>query len=196
MYGCPQATPWALLNNRVNAGENVLTLDRNVGSDWKIGDKIAIAATSYDTRETERAVITDISVDGMTVTLDRNLSFAHNGVIDTTDYFGHMGAEIIHLSRNIVIDGLTDSDDMFGGRVVVLKSDNGFTYRKGWAQIDNVEFSNMGQFGQTNLEDFRSPVFFYRIGEQDDADPERSFVTNRYLRNFRLVTTRLKKQIM
>ena len=150
-----------------------------MGSDWKVGDKIAVASTSYDVRETERAIIAGISLDGLTVTLDRNLTFRHTGVSDTTDFFGHMGAEVIHLSRNIVIDGSTDSDDMFGGRIVVLKSDNGYTYRKGWAQIDSVEFSNMGQFGHTNLEDFRSPVFLYNIGEQSDADPERSFVTNR-----------------
>lgn len=176
LFGCPQPISWSLLSNTVQPGATSLTLEVDVSTAWKVGDEIVIAPTSYDAREEEKVTIQ--SIDGSVVTFTPALSFIHTGVIETMDNGLHMAAEVIHLSRNIKINGLTDSENMFGGRVVVVRSDDGSTYRHGWAQIDNVEFSQMGQFGHTRADDLRTPIAFYHIGNQAPGSQKRSYITN------------------
>ena len=176
LFGCPQSVRYALLDNRIQPGDTTMTLDTDVSTAWNVGDEIAIAPTSYDTREAERVTITGIS--GSTVTFSPPVNFTHTGVIDTTAAHGHMGAEVSHLTRNIIINGNQDSNDIFGGRIVVVKSDDNASYRRGWAQIDNVQFAFMGQFGHTLPLDLRMPVAFYHLGPQTASDPERSFISN------------------
>ena len=175
LYGCPRDVKFGLLQQTIVDGDNVMTLDRNVTS-WSVGDELAIAPTSYDSREAEKVTI--VAISGNKVTFSPSVNFTHTGITETQTTYGHMAAEVSLLTRNIKLNGQQDSEDLFGGRVVVLKSDNGFTYRAGWAQIDNVEFVHMGQFGHTRPLDLRTPVAFYHIGTQDDTDPERSFITN------------------
>ena len=175
LFGCPVQVRYGILENTISIGDTTMELNVDVSS-WKQGDQLAIAPTSYDGREAEKVTI--VSVAGRTVTFHPPVNFTHTGVDDTSYSYGHMGAEVSLLSRNIKLDGLQDSEGIMGGRIVVVKSDDGFTYRSGWAQIDNVEFVHMGQFGHTKPLDLRYPISFYHIGIQNDADPKRSFVTN------------------
>ena len=175
LYGCPRGINWALLQRDINQGDTMMKLNKNVGGLWKAGDQLSIAPTSYDSREAEMVTITNV-ING-TVWFTPPVNFTHYGAADSQDHYGHMGAEISLLTRNIKINGIDNSDDIFGGRVVVLRADNGFTYRAGWAQIDNVEFLYMGQFGHTQYDDLRYPVAFYFLGWQDDTDPEHSFIS-------------------
>jgi len=174
LFGCPQPVAATLLANMVQSGATSITVEDDVSNTWKAGDEIVIAPTSYDAREAEKVTVQ--SVTGNVVTFVPALTFTHTGVLDTTDHGVHMGAEVIHLTRNIKIDGLADSENLFGGRIVVVRSDDGSTYRHGWAQLDNVEFVHMGQFGHTRKDDLRTPIAFYHIGNQAQGAQKRSFI--------------------
>jgi len=89
-----------------------------------------------------------------------------------------MGAEVTHLTRNIKISGENDAENLFGGRIVVVKSDDGREHRRGWAQVSNVEFYKMGQFGHTRPDDLRAPIAFYHLGTQSNEDEKVTFVDN------------------
>ena len=129
MYGCPVANRMAYLKNTVTPGLNTISTDIETG--WKIGDRIFIAATSFDSRESEEFLID--SINGDQITLSSPLAFKHLGKDDTTTLtYGqeeHFGAEIGLLSRNIVIDGSDQDENIFGGRVVVMRSKQGDTLR-------------------------------------------------------------------
>ena len=73
-----------------------------VSYDWKAGDRIVIASTSFYHEEAE--VFTIISASGNKMTLDRTPTFRHNGGEYTygTEKFP-MRAEVGLLTRNIVI---------------------------------------------------------------------------------------------
>ena len=101
------------------------------------------------------------------VTVSSPINFTHTGVVETTYDFGHMGAEVQYLTRNVKIQGSEGSEKFFGGRIVAVKSDDGSSYRRGWAQIDSVEMKNMGQFGYTRTTDSRAAVAFYHLGIQE-----------------------------
>ncbi|CAG5091675.1 Oidioi.mRNA.OKI2018_I69.PAR.g13192.t1.cds [Oikopleura dioica] len=164
LVGCPQNTPYSFLQNSVSAGATSITLTDDVSADWKAGDKIVIAASSYDGRQYDELEV--VAVSGNTVALNKALAFDHSGA-DAGETFK---TEVVHLTRNIKLDGKTDSEDMFGGRIVVLSSDDGNSFRKGWAQLENIEMSHMGQFGHTRPDDLRTPVAFYHLGSQASAD--------------------------
>ena len=129
MYGCPVANRMAYLKNTVTPGLNTITTDIETG--WTIGDRIFIAATSFDSRESEEFIID--SITGDQITLSSPIQFKHLGKDDTTTLaYGteeHFGAEIGLLSRNIIIDGSDQDENIFGGRVVVMRSKQGDTLR-------------------------------------------------------------------
>ena len=175
LFGCPQEIPFALLQEEASMGMGSLTLDRDVEGFWAVGDEVVIAPTSFDGREREIRTISGVS--GNFVTLSSPLNYTHHGIDETTGIYGHFGAEVSHLSRNIKVNGIADSEDLFGGRIVVVKSDDGSSYRRGWAQIDNVELTHMGQFGHNKALDYRAPIAFYHLGLQDPLDDQRSFVS-------------------
>ncbi|CBY18098.1 unnamed protein product [Oikopleura dioica] len=164
LVGCPQNTPFSFLQTSVSAGATSITLTDDVSADWKAGDKIVVAASSYDGRQYDELEI--IAISGNTIALNKALAFDHSGA-DVGETFK---TEVVHLTRNIKLDGKTDSEDMFGGRIVVLSSDDGSSFRKGWAQLENIEMSHMGQFGHTRPDDLRTPVAFYHLGSQASAD--------------------------
>ena len=67
LYGCPKRTRWSLLQNTITKGDDKILLDRDL-LDWKVGDQIVIAPTSYDSREAEARVIT--AINGREVTFE------------------------------------------------------------------------------------------------------------------------------
>lgn len=139
------------LNALGEKGSSVLTLAVNVTNRWQVGDEIVIAPTSYYHHETEKRVIT--AVNGTQVRLDRPLSFRHWGSLQTLrtqrgNVVMDQRAEVANLTRNIVIRGdesyglISDSDipgGQWGAHVMVN--------RGGFAQVDSVEFTKVGQAG-------------------------------------------------
>ena len=69
--------PWTRLGKTAEAGSRVVTLLEAV--DWRKGDEIVIAATSYEPHETETFRIMDIDDLGREITLNSTMRFRHLG---------------------------------------------------------------------------------------------------------------------
>lgn len=160
MHGMPRDVYWTRLNKTVEGGAAVLELEHVVGGDWKQGDEIVIASTTFEARQAERVTID--SVSGNTVTLKTDLQYKHTSHLeilpDGRQY--KMAAEVGLLTRNIKIEGADDPEGSiptqdFGCRVIVSKTmANGIEY-VGKAKIENVEFKHCGQNGWTDSYDPR-----------------------------------------
>ncbi|WP_390913157.1 hypothetical protein [Pseudosulfitobacter sp. SM2401] len=68
---------WTELSETAEAGSNALKVTEATG--WQVGDLIAIASTSDEWTESEEFTVLDISDDGMTITLDSELTYSHQG---------------------------------------------------------------------------------------------------------------------
>ena len=106
MHGCEISQTWSTLADTLDVAGNEITVNDDV-SEWKVGDEIAIAATSFDHRETEYFAIT--AMNGQTLTLNATSQFRHLGTSTTSKtLFGreyNQGAEVALLTRNIKLDG-------------------------------------------------------------------------------------------
>lgn len=161
---------WTQINKTANAGDATLTLDAATG--WEIGDKIAIAATSFDTDEAEERTIVAISSDGQTITLDQPLEHEHFGEVEThgngksgADFQSwdmDMRAEVALLSRNVTIQGDADSaEDGYGGHTMVMDGAS--------MHIDGAELTQMGQEGEVG----RYALHWHMLG-----DASGQYITN------------------
>ena len=184
MHGCPIAMTKTFLKTSVLKGQNQITLeDEPVG--WKVGGRIFIASSSFEMRESEEFLIT--AIEGNTLTLDSSTQFPHYGVDESnTNYEGwgvtHFAASVGYLTRNIKIDGSADAEDVFGGRIVVMRSkeEANNIARFGYVQLSNVELTHMGQFGYREEEDRRGAVFIWGLEDATFQDTtlniKRSFI--------------------
>ncbi len=160
MHGLPRDVYWTRLNKTVEAGATVLELEHVVEGDWKEGDEIVIASTTFEARQAERMPID--SVSGNKVTLKTALMYKHTSHLETLPDGRQykMAAEVGLLTRNIKIEGADYPEGSiptqdFGCRVIVSKTmANGFEY-VGKAKIANVEFKHCGQNGWTDSYDPR-----------------------------------------
>lgn len=107
MHGKSTVQMWTHLASTAFNGSSTITLLRPV--DWAIGNEIIIATTGdyLSQGESEKRTITNISSDGLTLTLDSPLQWNHLGV---TKNFGTASvdarAEVGLLSHNVVFQGL------------------------------------------------------------------------------------------
>lgn len=135
----------------VEKDEQVLKLSSSVEGKWQAGDEIVIAPTSYNPAEAEKHAIKAISGD--TVTLFGKIKFRHWGATQTLQtqrgpVILDQRAEIANLTRHIVIRGdetggaISEADVPYGqwGAHVMVN-------RNGYAQVDSVEFTKVGQAG-------------------------------------------------
>ena len=159
MHGMPRDVYWTRLNKTVEAGETVLELEHKVEGDWKLGDEIVIASTTFEARQAERMTID--SVTGNRVTLKTALMYKHTSHVESINGQQYkMSAEVGLLTRNIKIEGANHPEGSiptqdFGCRVIVSKTmANGIEY-VGKAKIQNVEFKHCGQNGWTDSYDPR-----------------------------------------
>ena len=163
LHGKPKDVYWTRLAATANAGDSFIILQ--VPVDWRVGDEIVIASTSFETRETEKFRIAGLSRDRRNVTLDGALKYKHRGESHTAGEWNYtLSAEVGLLTRNIVIEGANDpvgslDDQSFGCRVLVgFYSDGGIPYR-GSARVENVEFRHCGQEGWTDSYDPRYTTY-------------------------------------
>ncbi|XP_030002867.1 PKHD1 like 1, tandem duplicate 2 [Sphaeramia orbicularis] len=174
LYGQPHSVYHTKLASTAPAGSNTLTLAKAV--DWEVGNEIGISTTSYSAWETEKRKITDVSSDGLVLTLDQPLAFTHIGetysISGTSDSYT-LAADVALFTRNIKIIGEEYPEMMeesFGARVLVgTFSWSGIDY-KGKAQIRNVEFFQSGQEGWTDSHDPRYSVAFLNLGQVSEED--------------------------
>ena len=161
---------WSQLNQTANKGAKQITLAETTG--WEVGDKIAIASSSFKMDQAEERTIVGVSADGKTFTLDRALDNMHYGEIDTYNngksggaretWDLDMRAEVALLSRNVTIQGDADSSkDGYGGHTMVM---NGAAMH-----IDGAELTKMGQAGILG----KYPLHWHMLG-----DATGQYVTN------------------
>lgn len=180
LYGGVERAGFYRLTQTVDPGATTLTLSSSVN--WKAGDDIALAPTSYDPHQAERFTIK--SVSGNVVTLNSEVRFRHWG--ETEKYNTQKGevtldqrAEVANLSRNIKImadesDGAISEADapgaQIGGHVMVHKG--------GQAYIDGAEFYKMGQAGIMA----RYPFHWHLVGEAPGQFIKNSSIHKSYQR--------------
>jgi cell surface hyaluronidase len=153
-------TPYVKLAANVKKGDTVLTLSEAPG--WRVGDKIVLASSDFAYEQAEEFSVKAINANK--VTLNRAVKYLHWG--QTHTYGGKVideRAEVVLLSRNIVVQGNAVSEDAkFGGHVMVMGSGSR-------AYVEGVEFYRMGQSGKMG----RYPMHWHLLGDTS---------TNQYLR--------------
>jgi len=161
MHGNPPKTHMTRLNGDHYQNDTVITVDAVDG--WKVGDLIAISPTTFpSTSSTDFRYIKAVNNVTKQVTLDQGLSFGRfgriqymtdNGVSFTPGTFDKIRAHpevpdilderafIIHLTRNVVVEGANDTEwaNGHGAHFMWMGSMT--------AQLDGVEFRRAGQAG-------------------------------------------------
>ncbi|XP_026156055.1 fibrocystin-L-like [Mastacembelus armatus] len=174
LYGQAHSVYHTKLAATADAGSSTLNLTQAV--DWQVGDEVVISTTSYSAWETEKRQITNMSADGLVLTLNQPLTYTHIGEtysVSGTSLSYTLAADVGLLTRNIKIVGHEYPDmlkDSFGARVLVGSyswAGNTFT---GKAQIRNVEFFHSGQEGWTDDTDPRYSVAFLDLGKVSGTD--------------------------
>ena len=141
---------WTRLAAGAPAGSTTLLLSDAMS--WRTGDRIVVASTDYDPGQAEEAVITTASPTS--VTIQAPLRFSHWG--RTQSVAGRTideRAEVGLLTRNIAIQGDSQSTGGFGGHTIVLQG--------GVAHIEGVTFLRMGQAGHVA----RYPMHWHVAGD-------------------------------
>jgi len=156
LHGAVRQPTWTVLQRTAEIGATRITLKGEV--DWRAGEWIAIASTSYDGTEAEKRQI--IAIDRRIpvkpiLTLNEPLAFRHLG---TTDYLGGAGrpndfvemrAEVALLTRNIVLQGVGAAN--YGATFFADSSSDSGPLS---VRLSGIEFR---QVGQAYMQD-RSPL--------------------------------------
>jgi hypothetical protein len=103
MFGKPRLPTWTTIANTISPGDTSFTVSVDV--DWKVGESIVIASSSFDHTESEQRQI--IGINNRTITVDTPFAYQH---ISTVEQYGSsdklvMRAEVGLLTRNIQIMG-------------------------------------------------------------------------------------------
>jgi hypothetical protein len=143
---------WTTLNATAKVGDTQITLAEKLN--WRIGDKIVIASTSFYPNQAEVRTITGIN--GTLVTLNEPLKYNHYGELQqvagqTLDERAEVGL----LTRNILITSDAQADQTkFGGHIMIM--DKGSN-----ARIDGVELYRLGQLNRLGRYSFH----WHLVGE-------------------------------
>ena len=165
IHGAPKTPSWTLLADTANPGDTTITLQQSVN--WKAGDKIVIATTTYSLENTEVMTIASVNAQGTAITLTAPLKYQHYAKTETYgDDTIDIRAEVGCLTRNIKIKGDIDPTDPLYGVHIMLFSPGD---ESSVGRIENLEIFNAGQ--AYNLG--RYPIHFHLIGR----------VTQSYIRN-------------
>ena len=193
VFGCEVQTGRAILKKNAEKGQNSIRLTE-VPVGWEIGGKIVLGSSGvmYD----EHDVITITNIDENRIDFEPELKYKHFGKLDTTQTYANgdvldKGVEVIYQTRNVKITSeiVTNNSEItnfgVGGRVLVgrrAKFDNEERDMYGHAQLSNVEFSNMGQFGYSSSTDPRDQLVFYNTAGKT-GDYVRQTGNNSFVRN-------------
>ena len=141
---------WTRLAATATAGSTQLLLETS--PNWRSGDRIVIASTSFEPNEAETMLVG--SVAGTSVSLAEPLHFTHWGAMQTIAGTPvDERAEVGLLSRNIVVRGDDRSDAAgFGGHIMMMG---------GATHLEGVELTRMGQRGKLA----RYPIHWHMMGD-------------------------------
>lgn len=159
MHGIERNITWSSLENTVEAGGSVITLQHAV--DWQPGEMIAIASTSYEPREGEHRLIKSIDASRKVITLDEPLDYKHFAMTQCYDGQNEcitMRAEVGLLTRNVVYRGdpETSPANQYGATIFLHSNgDDSLTCR-----LSYIELTNVGQAFKIG----RYAVHFHMIG--------------------------------
>jgi hypothetical protein len=124
--------------------------------DWAPGEEIVIASTTWDHNQSEVRLISAVSTDKKTLTLNEPLKFRH---FSETEKYGDkdfpMKAEVGLLTRNILFRGLEEESkpEQHGAHMM-------FHRDKSLGRISYTEFKWVGQGTIVG----RYPIHFHRMG--------------------------------
>ncbi|KAL3885610.1 hypothetical protein ACJMK2_025660 [Sinanodonta woodiana] len=172
LHGKNVSHTWTKLNMTANVGDTQIKVQDAVN--WKVGDSILIAPTSYNAWETEKFQITAIS--STIITLSGALKYEHLAFSEMlpSGKVIEMRAEVGLLTRNVKIIGKNYSKmdaESFGARIIVSsRSENGLAFT-GHARLSNVEFVNTGQGGYFQLDDARFSITYSDTGTVSNIKP-------------------------
>ncbi len=171
LHGEPR-TSWVMLDATTLPGATSLRLSEQ--SDWRVGDRIVVTATSDDMEEAEVRTIT--AVNGLDITLDSSLAYRHFGEQqvfsnDEQSWTVDTRAEVALLNRNIRIQGDIQSDQSrFGGHIMIMADSVGL--------FSDVEMNRMGQEGLLA----RYPFHWHIAGDVSGQYIRNTSITNSYNR--------------
>lgn len=106
VHGKSTVRTWTQLGATAYNGTSIISLLKPVN--WSINSEIIIATTGdrFSQSESEVRRITNISSDGLTLTLDKPLTYTHLGVIQQVNTTSiEVRGEVGLLSHNVVIQG-------------------------------------------------------------------------------------------
>lgn len=170
MHGQKFAPTWTRLAASTTRGATSISLHQPV--DWEVGQTVAIMTTQlvddkYSSHQNEMRLVSSVSADGTSITLDRALEYDHYG---GPEY----AAEVALLSRNVVVEGDAASETVrLGGHILC---DHGAI-----CHIASVEAYRMGQENVLG----RYPFHLHMMGDNaSDSYFEDCAVHHSYFRAF------------
>ncbi|XP_063856678.1 fibrocystin-L-like isoform X4 [Scylla paramamosain] len=148
---------WHKLGATVEVGTGHITLAEDPDASW-LNKEVGVTTTGKEATESEVRRV--VAINGATLTLDSALKFQHLGEIHTLSDGTSitLAGEVGLLSRNIAVEGITENSN--GGRILVSTVFQNGKHYVGSAQVDGVEFRNMGQEGFTDITDPRYSIAF------------------------------------
>jgi cell surface hyaluronidase len=163
LFGESNRTSWTRLGAHANKGANSISvLEAN---NWRVGDKIAIASTDYNSRQAEKFTISAIS--GNNITLNAALKYNHFG--QTQSFAGktlESRAEVALLSRNVTLRGEESSssstgnssgETTFGAQIMLMSGSK--------ARLQGIELTRVGHKNTLR----RYPIHFHMLADGGDG---------------------------
>jgi len=140
IHGELRTKTWTTLSQTADAGTDTIYLDEAV--DWRVGELVGIATSTYSYNQSESRTILQ-KIDDKTFKLNSTLEFKHYSAIETHDGQAvPLKCEVGLLSRNIKIMGAPGSwESTYGGHLMIHGKQIDGTV----ARISYAEFTHMGQ---------------------------------------------------
>jgi len=162
MHGVKREPTWSLMDTTAEPGATEITIYEMI--DWKVGEQIGIAATSYDPREGEKRFITAIDrtdPNKPKLTLDKPLAYKHFAATEKIGDKGEeidMRAEVGLLTRNVVYRGdpETTTPNQYGA-TIFMHSEGDDSLE---ARLSYIELTDVGQAFKLG----RYAIHFHMIG--------------------------------
>jgi len=161
MHGNERTPAWTVMDKTSEIGDSKITLHTAV--DWKVGEQIAIASTSYKGADVDKRYITAIDRTNAAkpiLTLDKPLDYKHFAKRETfgANDFIDMRAEVALLTRNVVFRGdpETTKANTYGA-TMFFHSDGDDSLE---ARLKHIETTDMGQAFKLG----RYAIHFHMIG--------------------------------
>jgi hypothetical protein len=172
---------WTKLAQSSPKGTNTVRLVDGV--QWPVGSQLVIPSSDFDPMHYEEAAVTAISVDGKTLTLDKNLAYDHTVTVTSFSAGSETRSveertEIGLISHNITITGpenIATNEQLvatgstataFGGHTLVLPG--------GVMRMSNTRLTKMSQYDNTATTQGailgRYPIHFHVVGDASASE--------------------------